>query len=46
MQVRRGYRNWKSQFQEDFSRDTLLSDISSKTIAQLALEKTKALFIF
>jgi hypothetical protein len=36
MAVRRGYRNWKSQFQEDFGPDTRLSDISTKTLALLA----------
>jgi hypothetical protein len=42
--VRRGYRNWKSQFRENFGRDTHLSDISTKTLAQLALGKDKSTF--
>jgi hypothetical protein len=44
MAVRRGYRNWKSQFQENFGRETRLCDISTKTLAQLALGKDKSTF--
>jgi type I site-specific restriction endonuclease len=44
MAVRRGYRNWKSQFQEDFGRGTRLCDISTKTLAQLALGKDSSTF--
>ncbi|RPJ20685.1 MAG: hypothetical protein EHM26_05105, partial [Desulfobacteraceae bacterium] len=44
MAVRRGYRNWKSQFQEDFGPDTRLSDISTKTLSLLAYGKDKSTF--
>jgi len=44
MAVRRAYRNWKTQFQEDFGRDTRLCDISDKTLAQLALGKDESTF--
>lgn len=44
MAVRRGYRNWKSQFQEDFGVETKLADISSKTLASLAQGKEKSTF--
>jgi len=44
MAVRRGYRNWKSQFQEDFGSDTRLSDISTKTLSLLAYGKDKSTF--
>jgi hypothetical protein len=42
--VRRGYRNWKSQFHEDFDRNTRLCDISTKTLAQLAQGKDRSTF--
>src|SRR4030042_49692 len=44
MAVRRGYRNWKSQFQEDFGSGTRLSDISTKTLSILAYGKDKSTF--
>ena len=44
MAVRRGYRNWKSQFQEDFGPDTRLSDVSIKTLTMLAQGKDKSTF--
>ncbi len=44
MAVRRGYRNWKSQFQEDFGPDTRLTDISTKTLSLLAYGKDKSTF--
>lgn len=42
--VRRGFRNWKSQFNEDFGLETHLSDISSKTLAFLAQGKGNSTF--
>ncbi len=42
--IRRGFRNWKSEFNEGFNRETRLSDISGKTLAQLALGKDKSTF--
>jgi len=42
--IRRGFRNWKSEFHEDFSGGTRLSDISRKTLSQLALGKDKSTF--
>lgn len=44
MAVRRGYRNWKSQFQEDFGLETHLSDISTKTLISLGYGKEKSTF--
>ena len=42
--TRRGFRNWKSEFREDFSGSTRLSDISERTLCQLALGKDKSTF--
>ena len=42
--IRRGFRNWKSEFHEDFSVGTRLSDISRKTLSQLALGREKSTF--
>jgi hypothetical protein len=44
MAVRRGYRNWRTQFQEEFGPDTRLSDISTKTLSLLAYGKDKSTF--
>jgi hypothetical protein len=44
MAVRRGYRNWKSQFKEDFGFQTHLSDISTKTLISLGYGKEKSTF--
>ena len=44
MAVRRGYRNWKSQFKEDFGPETHLSDISTKTLITLGYGKEKSTF--
>ena len=44
MAVRRGYRNWKSQFQEEFGPTTRLADISRKTLCMLAHGKDKSTF--
>lgn len=44
MAVRKGYRNWKSQFNEDFGPDTKASDLSTKTLALLARGKEKSTF--
>lgn len=46
MAVRKGYRNWKSQFKEDFGPDTKPSDLSTKTLALLARGKDKSTFYF
>ena len=42
--IRRGFRNWRSEFHEEFSRHTRLADISGKTLAQLALGRDKSTF--
>jgi hypothetical protein len=42
--IRRGFRNWKSEFHEDFTGGTRLSDVSRKTLSQLALGKDKSTF--
>ena len=42
--VKRGYRNWRSQFQEDFGLETKLSDISGRTLALLAEGKDQSTF--
>jgi hypothetical protein len=42
--ARKGYRNWKSQFHEDFGPDTKASDLSAKTLALLARGKEKSTF--
>jgi hypothetical protein len=42
--IRRGFRNWKSEFHEGFSHETRLSDISGKTLAHLALGREKSTF--
>jgi hypothetical protein len=44
MAARKGYRNWKTQFGEDFGLDTHLSDISTRTLASLALGKERSTF--
>jgi hypothetical protein len=44
MAVRKGYRNWKSQFGEDFGLDTHLSDISTRTLVSLAQGKERSTF--
>lgn len=44
MAVRRGYRNWKSQFKEDFGLETRLADISTKTLVSLAHGKERSTF--
>ncbi len=42
--IRKGYRNWRSQFHEEFNRKTRLSEISMKTLAQLALGRDESTF--
>jgi len=42
--VKRGYRNWRSQFQEDFGPATRLSDLSAKTLALLCRGREKSTF--
>ncbi|MBU0736298.1 MAG: hypothetical protein KJ573_15285 [Proteobacteria bacterium] len=42
--VKRGYRNWKSRFKEDFGLDTRFCQISFKTLAYLAQGKDKSAF--
>ena len=42
--ARRGYRNWKSRFKEDFGLTTRLSHISSKALSFLAQGKEKGTF--
>lgn len=42
--ARRGYRNWKSQFKEEFGLETHLSDISTKTLVSLGYGKEKSTF--
>jgi hypothetical protein len=44
MAVQKGYRNWKSQFKENFGLETHLSDISTKTLVSLAQGKEKSTF--
>jgi hypothetical protein len=44
MAVRRGFRNWKSQFGEAFGPETYLSGISAKTIELLAAGKDRSTF--
>jgi hypothetical protein len=44
MAVRRGFRNWKSQFGEDFGPETHLSDISTKTLISIGYGKEKSTF--
>jgi len=44
MAARKGYRNWKSQFNEDFGPETKTSDLSTKTLALLARGKEKSTF--
>lgn len=44
MAVRKGFRNWKSQFGEDFNAGTRCSDLSEKTLALLAQGKDKSTF--
>ena len=42
--VRRGYRNWASQFGEDFGVETRLSHISFKTLSRLAQGRDESTF--
>ena len=42
--ARRGYRNWTSAFQEKFSVETRLSDLSVETLSYLAQAKDKGTF--
>lgn len=42
--VKRGYRNWKSQFQEEFGPETRFRDLTNKTLALLAQGKEKSTF--
>jgi hypothetical protein len=42
--VRKGFRNWRSHFQESFDAATGLSDISTPTLAHLAQGKDKGTF--
>jgi hypothetical protein len=42
--VRRGFRNWTSQFKEDFGPDTRLRDLSLKTLSCLAQGRDKGAF--
>jgi len=42
--VKRGYRNWTSQFREDFGLDTRLCHISFKTLTHLAQGRDKGAF--
>jgi len=44
MAVRKGYRNWASQFGEDFGSGTRLSNISLKTLTWLAQGREKSTF--
>jgi hypothetical protein len=44
MVVRRGYRNWKGQFHEDFGLGTHLCDLSNRTLVSLAQGKEKSTF--
>ena len=44
MAVRKGYRNWNSQFKENFGLETHLSDLSTKTLVSLAHGKEKSTF--
>jgi len=44
MAVKRGYRNWRGRFQEDFDERTRLSDLSPQTLAYLAQGKEKGTF--
>jgi hypothetical protein len=44
MAARKGYRNWKTQFREDFGLDTRLSDLSTKTLVSLAHGKDRSTF--
>ncbi|MCJ7594789.1 MAG: hypothetical protein MUO52_08485 [Desulfobacterales bacterium] len=42
--VKRGYRNWRSQFQEDFGLETRLSDLSARTLALLCQGRDRSTF--
>jgi len=42
--VRKAYRNWKTQFEEDFGVETSLRDISTKSLALLAEGKEQSTF--
>jgi len=42
--VKRGYRNWRSRFKEEFGLGTRLSDISFQTLSRLAQGKEQASF--
>ena len=42
--VKKGFRNWRTHFQESFGINTRFADISSKTIAHLAQGREKGTF--
>ncbi len=42
--VKRGFRNWRSRFEENFGKKTFLKDISDKTLTHLAQGKDKSTF--
>ena len=42
--VRRGFRNWKSQLNEEFGLETRLSQLSQKTLTFLAQGRDKSTF--
>ena len=44
MAAHRGFRNWKSHFKEDFSRDTRLDAVSMETLETLAQGKESGTF--
>ncbi|MBN2123741.1 MAG: hypothetical protein JW821_05590 [Deltaproteobacteria bacterium] len=44
MAARRGFRNWRSRFKEDFGRGTFLGALSLKTLATLAQGKESSTF--
>jgi len=44
MAARKGYRNWKTQFREDFGLETRLSDLSTRTLVSLAHGKDRSTF--
>ena len=44
MAVKKGYRNWRKGFEEEFGTETRLSQISWKTLSYLALGSIKASF--
>jgi hypothetical protein len=44
MAIRKGFRNWKTRFGEDFNVRTLLADISTKSVMMLAEGKDNSTF--